>query len=98
MWVAGGPTGTVTVCDVKSRTALHTYTVADRGFLNDVAVTRDALDVTDSQRRHLIVMPRGRTGVLAPESAVRTPPLTGDFQLAAGFNANGIVSTRNAAG
>jgi hypothetical protein len=95
LWVAGGRTRTVTVYDARRRTALKTYTIADAGFLNDVAVTRRAVYVTDSMRQHLIVIPLGRHGALPEQSAVRPLPLTGDFELVPdAFNANGIVAAR----
>lgn len=95
LWVAGGHTGTVTVYDARGLTALMTYTVADVGFLNDVAVTRRAVYVTDSMRQHLVVIPLGRGGALPGQDGVRTLPLTGDFELVPdAFNANGIVAVR----
>jgi sugar lactone lactonase YvrE len=95
LWVAGGRTGTVTVYDASRRTALMTYVVADAGFLNDVAVTRRAVYVTDSMRQHLVVIPLGRHGALPTQADVTTLPLTGDFQLVPdAFNANGIVAAR----
>jgi sugar lactone lactonase YvrE len=97
LWVVGGPTGTITVYDARRLTALRTYTVDDAGFLNDVAVTRRAVYVTDSMHQHLVVIPLGRNGSLPDPSAVRLLPLTGDFQLVPDqFNANGIVATPGA--
>lgn len=67
-----------------------------RGFLNDVAVTRDAVYVTDSvlANQHLAVVPLGLGGALPDPSAAFTLPLTGDLSYSAGFNANGIASSR----
>lgn len=95
LWVAGGRTGNVTVYDATARTALMTYTIGDVGFLNDVAVTRRAVYVTDSMRRHLVVIPLGPGGALPSPDDVTTLPLTGDFQVVPNaFNANGIVAAR----
>ena len=46
---------------------------------------------TDSQQAQLYAVPLARGGRPAPASAVRTLPLSGDWQQAAGFNANGIA-------
>jgi outer membrane protein assembly factor BamB len=90
LWVAGGPTGQVRAYDASSGSLLATYTF-NSGFLNDVAVTRDAVYVTDSAIQQLVVIPLGHDGSLpAPDEAFALP-ISGDFQYVAGFNANGIV-------
>ena len=95
LWVAGGPTGTVTVYGATSGRRLARYPVPSAGFLNDVAVTRDAVYVTDSFRAQLVVIPLGEARALPAEDRVRRVPLTGDLRYAPGqaFNANGIVSS-----
>ena len=93
LWVAGGGPGagrglgTVTAYDGGAE--VFQTTVAGAGFLNDVVVTRDAVYVTDSFRRELVVVPLDQRG--RPDGAVERLPLTGDFDFRAGtFNANGI--------
>jgi len=92
LWVAGGPgpIGEVRAYDASTGALLETYTFT-AGFLNDVAVTRDAVYVTDSGIQQLIVIPLGRDGSLPDPADAFTLPITGDFQYVAGFNANGIV-------
>lgn len=95
LWVAGGPTGTVTVYDAQSGVALMTYTVEGAGFLNDLVVTKRAVYVTDSMNPNLVVIPLGARGQLPAQDAVRKLPLTGDYAQVPGFNANGIVASQN---
>jgi sugar lactone lactonase YvrE len=47
---------------------------------------------TDSNNQQLAVIPLGRFGRLPDPSKANLLPLTGDYQVAAGFNANGIVA------
>jgi hypothetical protein len=94
IWVAGGPTGTVTAYDASTGAKLATYTFS-AGFLNDLVVTKDAVYATDSFIPQLAVVPLGPGGSLPPPSAATTLPLTGDIAYVAGqFNANGIVAAR----
>ena len=92
LWVAGGPTGTVRVYDALSGDPLQTYTFTGTGFLNDLDISRNAVYVTDSQNAQLAVIPLGRFGRLPDPSVAHLMPLTGDFQLQTGFNANGIAA------
>jgi hypothetical protein len=92
LWVAGGPTGTVRVYDAPTGDLLQTYTFAGTGFLNDLDITRNAVYITDSQNAHLAVIPLGRFGRLPDPSVARLTPLTGEFALQTGFNANGIAA------
>ncbi|WP_340294926.1 hypothetical protein, partial [Aquipuribacter hungaricus] len=89
LWVAGGPTGTVTGYDGRTGEVVARYTApaspAGR-FLNDVALSGDSVYVTDSQNAELVVVPR-RTG---DGGALALLPLTGDWDQSAGFNANGV--------
>lgn len=95
LWVAGGATGTVTAYDADTGEQLGRWVVppaagAEGIFLNDVAVTRWGVYVTDSSSGSLVVVPTGRLGDLAAAGAPTRLPLTGDFRLTEGFNANGI--------
>lgn len=91
LWVAGGATGEVRVVDADTGAILRTFTVpgaAGAGFLNDVAVTRDAVYVTDSRRSLLVVIRTPRNRDLPEADALSILPLTG------GASGNGIVAIR----
>lgn len=90
LWVAGGPTGTVTAYDTRTGAELARYDVPGAGFLNDVAVTPHAVYVTDSRVPHLVTIPLGPGGSPPQAGALRTVPLTGEIRYQEGFNANGI--------
>lgn len=90
LWVAGGPTGAVTVYDARTGAQLGRWVVPGSGFLNDVAVTPDAVYVTDSAVQRLVVVPLGPGGRVPGDDAATTLPLTGDITFTDGFNANGI--------
>jgi hypothetical protein len=93
LWVAGGGTGEIRVHSALTGEVLATYVVPGPvGFLNDVAVTPDAVYVTDSNVQQLIRIPLTTPGAIPPASAVQKLPLTGDLQFQDGFNTNGIVS------
>jgi sugar lactone lactonase YvrE len=93
LFVAGGPTGDGYVYDARSGENVADFEFTDEtSFVNDVVATRTAVWFTDSQRAFLYRVPRGPNGSLGTPQAV---PLTGDFQMAAGFNVNGIDATPN---
>ncbi|MDQ4007487.1 MAG: hypothetical protein M3211_05270 [Actinomycetota bacterium] len=95
LWVAGGPTGAVTAYDAGSGEELGRWVTPGSVFLNDVAVTRDAVYVTDSGRQRLVVVPLGDRGALPATDGATTLPLTGDLEVdPAAFNANGIRALR----
>jgi sugar lactone lactonase YvrE len=104
LWVAGGPTGEVRAYDARSGDLLATYTVPGEVFLNDLAVTRDAVYVTDSRSQELVVVPtprRGPDGGDLPGGPAERLTLTGDFEAVLPtdpdqpvFNLNGIVAAR----
>src|SRR6266511_1545907 len=96
IWVAGvGPpllgNADVRVYDASSGALLATYQPPGVGLLNDVAVTRDAVYVTDSGFPQLVVIPLGSDGSLPPRSAATLLPVGGDMLQAPGINLNGIV-------
>lgn len=93
LWVAGGDSRQVKVYDAGTGKQLAAYTVPGAGFLNDVAVTEDAVYVTDSLVQQYVVVPLGPDGQLP--RAAGTRPLTGDFEYVVDeFNANGIVAAQ----
>jgi sugar lactone lactonase YvrE len=95
LWVSGGPAGNARVVDISSGAILMTYTLAAGAptFINDVILGFKSAWFTDSQKPVIYQVPMGRHGELAPQSAVRTIPLTGDYVHQPGFNANGIALT-----
>jgi hypothetical protein len=95
LWVAGGVNHTVRVYNALTGRLLQTYTFPTAGFINDLAITRKAVYATDSNNRQLAVVPLGRGGRLLDPSAAELLPLTGDFVVESGFNANGIVAKGN---
>lgn len=97
LFVAGGPTGKGFVYDAATGADIVTYQLApgQPTFINDVVVTRDAAWFTDSMRAVLYRVPIAPNGTLGGQADVQTVPLTGDFQLQPGFNANGIEATPN---
>ena len=92
LWVAGGNNHTVRVYNALTGRLLETYTFPTAGFINDLAITRKAVYATDSNNRHLAVIPLGFGGRLQDPSEASLLPLTGDFVVETGFNANGIVA------
>jgi len=95
LWVAGGNNHTIRVYNALTGRLLETYTFPTAGFINDLAITRKAVYATDSNNRQLAVVPLGRFGRLPDPSAAELLPLTGDFDVVDGFNANGIVAKGN---
>jgi hypothetical protein len=97
IWVAGGGpqligNGDLRVYDASSGALLATYQPPGVGLLNDVAVTRNAVYVTDSGFPQLVVIPLGPDGSLPPPSAATFLPVGGDMLQAPGINLNGIVA------
>ncbi|HEX6256110.1 MAG TPA: hypothetical protein VFZ70_09920 [Euzebyales bacterium] len=88
LFVAGGPTGELRVYDATSGDEIAVVQLSDpgAGFINDVIVTGDAAYATDSFNATLYRVPLTGREVGEPEPLT----LTGDFELAPGFNANGI--------
>ena len=101
LWVAGGGpgfglgVGDVRVYDASSGDLLATFLPPGAvGFLNDVAVTHDAVYVTDSFNAQLVKIPLPADGSLPSSDAATLLPVTGDFTQTAGPNLNGIVAKR----
>lgn len=97
IWVAGGATGTITAYDSRTGERLFTADTGAGRFLNDVAITRDAVYVTDStpseadpSTGEILVVPLGRGGSLPADGTFERRLLTGDYEQPAGFGLNGI--------
>jgi hypothetical protein len=89
LYVAGGPSGQVRAYDIDTGDELTVVSIDGAGFVNDLAVTSDAVYATDSTSDVLYRLPLDEDGVPGDAEALT---LTGDFELASGFNANGIVT------
>ena len=101
LWVAGGGpgfnagVGDVRVYDASSGDLLATFLPPGAvGALNDVAVTHDAVYVTDSFKAQLVVIPLPADGSLPSEDAATLLPVIGDdfHQTPDVANLNGIVA------
>ena len=96
LWIAGGPSGTGRVVDIRTGKILKSYrlTTAATTFINDVVLSKNAAWFTDSSNPAVYSVGIGRNGRLLGQSAVRTLPLTGDYvHDPTGFNGNGITLT-----
>jgi sugar lactone lactonase YvrE len=94
LFVAGGGTGKGFVYDARTGALVRELQLATGPggtFVNDVVVTNRAAYFTDSQRKVLYRLALSQNG--APAESAQVVPLTGDFQLVAGFNLNGIDAT-----
>jgi sugar lactone lactonase YvrE len=91
LYVAGGPTGSITVYDIASGQTLATFETGPGGFLNDLVVTRRGdVFVTDSFRPTLwhVTAAQVRAGSGTPQALdVSAIPFE-----AGEFNLNGIVA------
>ncbi len=96
LYVAGGPSGSITVYDIASGQQVATFDTGAGGFLNDVTVTgRGDVYVTDSFRPTLwhVTAAQVRAGGGTPQAldVSAIPYEQGPGQ----FNANGIVHRGN---
>ena len=97
LFVAGGATGQAYVYDAKAGAPLAVYqlTPAAPRFINDAALTRDAVYFTDSNRPWLYRLPLSGHKALPGAADVQTIPLSGDYVQQPGFNLNGIDATKD---
>jgi sugar lactone lactonase YvrE len=98
LFVAGGTGGDGRVVSVATGDILASWSFAPGGFINDVVLTKDAAWFTESTTANLYKVPLSRNGALPPPTGFVTLPLTGDFQVVPGFNANGITQTPDGRG
>jgi Cu-Zn family superoxide dismutase len=90
LYVAGGPTGAITVYDLSTKQPVATFSTGPGGFLNDLVVTRRGdIYVTDSFRPTLwrVTAEQVRAGSGTPQALALTPGIA----YGTGFNVNGIV-------
>jgi hypothetical protein len=101
LWVAGGGpgfnagVGDVRVYDASSGELLRTFLPPGPvGALNDVAITHDAVYVTDSFNAQLVKIPLPADGSLPSTNSATLLPVTGDFMQTPppAANLNGIVA------
>lgn len=95
LFVAGGSGGDARVVDAFSGRVLASYRLSEQeSFVNDLAITRDAVWLTDSFQPVLHRLPLGPFGALPHQSKISSLPLTGDLvHVPEVANANGIVTT-----
>ncbi len=97
VFAAGATSGKAYVFDGSTGAQLAEYQLATATptFINDEVVTRDAVYFTDSNQPFIYKLPLGPGGQLPAASAVVRIPLSGDYQMVPGFNANGIDAPYN---
>jgi len=96
LFVAGGPTGMAFVYDGNTGEDVAAIQLTtEPSFINDVVVTNDAAYFTNSSQAEFYRVPLNNNGELPDPAVSETVPLSGDFQLVAGFNTNGIDATPN---
>jgi len=98
LFVAGYTTGRAFVYDTTTGATVGNFqlTTEPVTIINDVALTRDAVYFTDSNRPVFYRLPLLSGGRLPDPSAVEEIPLSGDFEFVPGVtNSNGIAATAN---
>lgn len=94
LFVAGGGTGSAYVYNTESgETEAAIQFTTEESFINDVVITNDAAYFTNSRQAVLYRVPLRNNGRLPNRPMFEELPLTGDYQLQPGFNANGIAAT-----
>ena len=90
LYVAGGPSGQFRVYDRDTGELVEQLQLAEAGtaFINDVTLTDDAAYATDSNNATLYRIAIDDDSI----GEVTALTLAGDFELAPGFNSNGIVA------
>ena len=92
--VAGGNTGQGYIYDgdTGELVQLYQFTTGVSTFINDVVVTNDAAYFTNSNQAELYRVDFSNCDFTGAFTVI---PLTGEWDQAAGFNANGLVATQN---
>ena len=93
LFVSGASSGKAWVYSADTGALIREYQLAPGAptFINDVVVTKDAAYFTDSNRA--VIYKLALAGDGTPAATAQTLTLSGDFQLAPGFNLNGIVAS-----
>jgi sugar lactone lactonase YvrE len=96
LWVSGAGFGNARLYNARTGALLREFQLATgtgATFINDAVATKRGVYFTDSQRPVIYKVELSRHG---RPGAVKTIPLSGDYQHIAGqFNLNGIVATAN---
>jgi sugar lactone lactonase YvrE len=95
LYVAGGPTGTISVYDIATKQLVASFETGAGGFLNDLVVTNNGdVFVTDSFRPTLwhVTAAQAAAGGGTPASIPVGPEIQYD---AGAFNLNGIVALKD---
>ena len=92
IFVAAGFDGHAYVYDALSGAEVGAFQLTTTGFINDVIITENAAYFTNSFAAEFYKLPLGIDGSLPDPGAAITIPLSGDFTMVQGFNANGIVA------
>ncbi|MGD8404634.1 MAG: hypothetical protein PVJ21_13305 [Anaerolineales bacterium] len=96
LFVAGGPTGKAFVYNGNTgENVAAIQLTSEPSFINDVVVTNVAAYFTNSSQAEFYRVPLSNNGGLPNPAVSEIVPLSGDFQLVDGFNANGIDATPN---
>jgi sugar lactone lactonase YvrE len=96
LFVAGGPTGNAYIYNAETGANVAEIQLNMQGsFINDVVVTKDAAYFTNSNEAVFYRVPLGENGELPSPLTFDAIPLSGDYELQAGFNSNGIAATPN---
>jgi hypothetical protein len=95
LWAVGsqGSEGLVLAVNARTGAVEATITVPDAGFLNDLAISKDAVWVTDSQVDRLLKVKLGKHHRSA--GGYTTLALSGDWPTPDGFRANGIGTLKH---
>ncbi len=90
LYVAGGPTGRITVYDIASASVVAAFETGSGGFLNDLVVTPNGVFVTDSLRPILwrVTAEQVAAGGGTPEVI----PVSPEIPFGGGFALNGVVA------
>jgi sugar lactone lactonase YvrE len=96
LFVAGGTDGYAYVYDANTGMEVAAIQLTTMTFpnamINDVIVTEDAAYFTNSFQAEFYKVSLNIDGAIPSGVTAQTIPLTGDFTLGLGFNANGIVA------
>ena len=92
IFAAGGFDGYAYVYDALNGAEVGAFQLTAGGLINDVIITEDAAYFTNTFAPEFYKIPLGIDGSLPAPGDVITIPLSGDFTMVAGFNANGIIA------